>query len=172
MGRRIYCPPRRRACPDGGGTTPDAKFRHAPVLPPEILRDARANVSRQPFPRARQCSLPVWAAYKSGRRSPGLDTKNPLPAAARQNLPARPLLVMAPTGNTKWTMLREFALACFLEDAEVVDAIRRRKNSPVSSRTTPWRSWQRQRRSCRPRRRRGSARHSWSSTGTRATSLA
>jgi hypothetical protein len=44
---------------------------------------------------------------------------------------------MAPTDNTKWTVLRELALACFLEDIEVVDAMRWRKNSPVSSQTMP-----------------------------------
>jgi hypothetical protein len=32
---------------------------------------------------------------------------------------------MAPTDNSKWAMLRELALARFLEDAEVADAMRR-----------------------------------------------
>jgi hypothetical protein len=33
-GRRIYCPPRRHARPNSGGTTPGTKFRHAPLLSP------------------------------------------------------------------------------------------------------------------------------------------
>jgi hypothetical protein len=32
---------------------------------------------------------------------------------------------MAPTDNSKWSMLSELARACFLEDEEVVDAMRR-----------------------------------------------
>jgi hypothetical protein len=31
---------------------------------------------------------------------------------------------MAPTDNSKWAMLKELALACFPEDAEVADAMR------------------------------------------------
>jgi hypothetical protein len=30
---------------------------------------------------------------------------------------------MAPTDNNKWVVLRELALACFLEDEEVADAM-------------------------------------------------
>jgi hypothetical protein len=48
----------------------DAKFWRAPLLPPEILRRVQANVSRRPFPRARQRFPPVLAAYKSGRSAP------------------------------------------------------------------------------------------------------
>jgi hypothetical protein len=58
-GRRIYCPTRRHASPDGGGTVPNAKFWRAPRLPPEISRGAQANVSRRPFPCARQRFLSV-----------------------------------------------------------------------------------------------------------------
>jgi hypothetical protein len=33
----------------------------------------RANISRRPFLRTRQCSAPVRAAYKSSRRAPAMD---------------------------------------------------------------------------------------------------
>jgi hypothetical protein len=49
---------------------PGAKFWRATLLPPEISSRAQANVSRRPFPRARQHFPPVLAAYKSGRGTP------------------------------------------------------------------------------------------------------
>jgi hypothetical protein len=54
MSRRIYCPPRRHARPDGRGTTPGVKFRHALLLPPE-------------FGRARE---PMFPAGRSPARGP------------------------------------------------------------------------------------------------------
>jgi hypothetical protein len=38
---------------------------------------------------------------------------------------------MAPTNNSKWAVLRELALACFPEDAEVADAMRRAEELAV-----------------------------------------
>jgi hypothetical protein len=100
----IWIGPRtlNETCPDGSGGQPNgpthllptspactsrrrrhvahSKILACALLPPEISRGARANVSRRPFPRAHRCFPLVWAAYKSDRRSPAMDTKNPLPA--------------------------------------------------------------------------------------------
>jgi hypothetical protein len=65
----VHVPTAEARCP--------TQISGARVLPPEILRGARANVSCWPFLCARQCFLPVWAAYKSGRRSPGHGHQKP-----------------------------------------------------------------------------------------------
>jgi hypothetical protein len=66
---------------------------------------------------------------------------------------------MAPTDNSKWAVLRELALARFLEDAEVADAMRRAEELAIQQPGDPavfvaGRQW----RSRWPTRRRGSAR--------------
>jgi hypothetical protein len=52
-----------------------------------------------------------------------MDTKNPLPSADAKTFP--PAASNAPTDSSKWTVLRELALARFPEDAEVADDMRR-----------------------------------------------
>jgi hypothetical protein len=64
-----------------------------------------------------------------------MGTKNPLSSAAVKTFP--PPLAMAPTGNSKWVVLRELALARFPEDAEVADAMRRAEELAVQQPNDP-----------------------------------